>query len=121
MKRIQLLAAFVGVLSLLVGHPAFAREGEAVTVTSTGTSATNATSFATTFGIPTGSDLPALIQCDAAAYYLAVTTTSGAVTSSTGTKVAADVAWPITINSAYPFIAVISVSGTVNCKIIPVY
>lgn len=121
MKRIQTLAALLGVLALATSHPAFAREGEAVTIQSTGTSATNGTSFATTFGIPAGSSLPALIQCDAAAYYLAVSSSSGAVTSSTGTKVSADVAWPITIDYAYPFIAVISVSGTVNCKVIPVY
>lgn len=118
MKR---FVAVLGILSLLTAPLALARESSAVTVTSTGTSATNGTSFATTFAIPDGTSVAGVIQCDAAAYYLAVTSSAGAVTSSTGLKVAADEKWPITISSSHPYIAVISVSGTANCKVSAVY
>lgn len=114
MKRIGIV-----ILSLIVAlSTAQAREAPATIITSTGASITNTVPFPVE---QYGNAQAAVIQCDAAAYYLAVTSTAGAVTSSTGLKVAADEKWPIAITKTHPYLAIISVSGTVNCKVTLVF
>lgn len=110
MKKILALALAVA----FAAFPAEARETSATVITSTGTSVTNAAPFPVE---QYGNTQAAVLQCDGAAYYLAVTSTSGTVTSSTGLKVAADEKWPLTIDKSHPYIAIISVAGTVNCKV----
>jgi hypothetical protein len=94
-----------GVIKALNGSPTYLG-----TVTSTGASATNA-STATPFTLTRGSLL--LLQADATVYVV-----SGAsVSSSNGVKVAADEKFYLLLTSEQTTLAVISASGTANVKV----
>lgn len=110
----------------LLALPAFAGEQLLGTITSTGTSVTNATT-ALSFNIYPTAKLS--LQCDAIVY---VATDATTVSSTTGVKLAADVlfptavaGWNVTVLPAdggttartSARVAVISASGTANCKV----
>lgn len=110
-------------LTFLTPLAAFAGEGLAIgTITSTGAEVDNSTT-AVPFVIPPKAKLT--IQCDAAAY-IAVNTLV-AVTAANGLKVQTDQPWQTSTNGQLLTISsiksgvirVISVTGTVNCKVFP--
>jgi hypothetical protein len=98
---------------LIFACPAFAGETLLGTVTSTGATKYNGDT-AVTFTIPARTKLT--IQCDAASY---VKVGSGAITvaSTDGLKLAADAIFPTSTGSGQTSVAVISASGTANCKV----
>lgn len=120
MKKLFFVAA------VLAASLSFAGEQLLGTITSGGTSVTNATT-AVSFNIPPMSKLT--VQCDAASY---IATDATTVTTASGLKLATDVALPTSVGNASPIIlpadggttartsariAVISSSGTANCKV----
>ena len=120
MKKLIFVAA------LLLPLASFAGEQLLGTITSGGTSVTNATT-AVSFNIPPMSKLT--VQCDAAAY---IATDATTVTTANGLKLATDVALPTSVGNGASTIlpadggttarvsariAVISSSGTANCKV----
>jgi hypothetical protein len=110
-------------LCLAVLTPISAQAGEGVpygTITSTGADKDNSTT-----GVPfvISNHAKITIQCDADAYVLVSTLIT--VSASNGLKVKADVPWQTSVNDSLLTISskssgtvrVISVSGTVNCKV----
>lgn len=115
MRRGVTLSLVVAVA--LGASPAFADDAYVGTITSTGTSVTNGTTSSTfaTSGLEKRAKVS--VQCDAAAYVRTVATSATAVTSSNGVKLAADQLYDIDLSTDRLFIAVISVSGTANCRV----
>lgn len=97
-------------LTLLVGTSALAAETYLETVTSSGSSARSSQ-------MNTGQKV--LVQCDAAAYVVWGNSTVTA-SSSTGIKLAADSTFDTSAGQTNAYLAVISVTGTANCKIFKV-
>lgn len=87
------------------------------TITSTGSSVTNAT---TTTPFTWSNPCYLSIQCDAKAYIVIGTSSAVASTSSTGVTLAADALYDIKTQQNQSWIAVISSSGTSNCKVFKV-
>ncbi len=106
---------------LLLSGAALAEDLPQGTITSTGTSVTNASTAVPFVTAGWGVSTRLSIQCDAAAYIRTVTTSTGTVTASTaatmGVKVAADQYFDIDLTGGPRWVAVISFSGTVNCRL----
>lgn len=83
------------------------------TVTSAGTSATSASIAGA--GFESGANYS--VQCDTAAYVRLVTSSTGTVSSANGILVEAGRLFPFRAGSQRNFLAVISVSGTSNCRV----
>lgn len=132
MKHLAHLLSLLAALTLVLGpRPASAEDLLLGTLTSTGTTVNQSTT-AVPFTVPaflTGAvsslrvHVQLALQCDAPAYVLAGTTGSSlTVSSSTGEYVAGNQWWPLgPPNGKVNAIAVISVSGTANCKVFEVY
>lgn len=117
MKRIALVLS-LAVASVALGQ--YVNDQYLDTLQSTGSSVNSSTKSAlgSTAGIPPGAYT---VQCDAATYFELLTTSSATTSSTTGQKIQADQPWPFGIPQTGPgatrnYAAVISVSGTVNCK-----
>jgi len=101
----------------LIASPALA--GEKYIGTLVATSSVNNSTTATPFAVPSNQKLS--VQCDAVAYILICSTTTGCTATSTnGVKVAADALFTTstpstTTGSAY--VAALSSSGTANCRV----
>lgn len=112
MRKILLL------LAVLIVTQAFAGERSLGVLVSTGTSVTNATTAAP-FTVPTGAKIS--IQCDAIAWIIIGDSVQGATatTSVTGAsvKVAADQLFLTSTSVQQDRIAMISASGTANCRV----
>jgi hypothetical protein len=110
------------VAALFIALPARAEDVIVGTLTSTGTSVTNASTavpFYQTGIRPSASTgfTHAAIQCDGAAYVTTVTTAAGTVSAATGVKLAADQLYDDDLTGPLKWLAMISVTGTVNCKV----
>lgn len=110
MRRVFLAA-------LLLSMPAAA--GEKYIGTLVATSSVNNSTTATPFNIPSNQKLS--IQCDAIAYVLVCSSTTGCTATSTnGVKLAADALFqtstPSTTTGA-AYVAALSASGTANCRV----
>lgn len=111
-------------LALLAALPAWATDDYLCTITSTGTSV-NSSAVAACNGNPADPKSPRItqgsllsIQCDADAYYQR-TTAAGTVTAGTGYVVTALSGFPLAFpqNTLSQYLAILSVTGTANCKI----
>lgn len=119
------LFAVVALVAAFISTPAHADDQYLGTITSTGTSVTNATTatpfYAAGFGVNSPTTPPALrlaVQCDAAAYLKVVSTSSGTVTAANGIKAVADQIYDLDlVGGPKLWLAAISVSGTANCKV----
>lgn len=113
MRKLVIVAA------LAFAFPSFAAEVLLGTITSTGTTKNNSdTAVPFTLGPDTHNGAYKLsIQCDAAAYVIAGGSTAVTVAATTGVKLAADALFDIDVLPSQKWIAVISSSGTVNCRV----
>jgi hypothetical protein len=122
MKRITLVLS-LALSSMALGQ--YVNDKYLDTLQSTGTSVNGSTK--TNLGGPAGLPPGAYtVQCDAAAYFEVLTTSTATTSSTTGLLIQAAQPWPFGVPNIgegapssptprnYP--AVISVSGTVNCK-----
>lgn len=110
MKRLVLILA---VTLALPASAQYVLDEYAGTVTSTGASATSASFDGD--GFESGANYS--VQCDAAAYVRLVTSSAGTVASTNGVLLEAGRLFPFRAGSQRNFLAVISVSGTANCKV----
>lgn len=105
-------------LAVLMVNPAFAAERSLGVLISAGSSVTNATT-ATPFTVPTGSKIS--IQCDAIAWVLVGDSVQGATATASATgasvKLAADQLFLTSTSIEQDRIAMISASGTANCRV----
>lgn len=102
---------------LLAAASASASDNYLGTIASAGSSTTNA-STASAFSLSTPGRF--MVQCDAAVYVRAGTTSSVSVSSANGVKVSADSPYDIVLPGSSGFIAIIPVSGSANCKVFAV-
>ncbi len=106
---------------LLLSGAAFAEDLPQGTITSTGTSVTNASTAVPFVAAGWAVSTRLSIQCDGVAYVRTVSTSTGTVSASTattmGVKLAADQYFDIDLTGGPRWVAMISASGTVNCKL----
>lgn len=121
MRLSRLALVFAAFLATTPAAAQYVSDTHLVTLQSTGTSvnSSSATELNGSSGMAAG---PYELQADAAFYYRLCSTSSCTVTSSNGTLVQAGQNWPLGIpatgtGAANKFLAVISVSGTVNVKV----
>ena len=102
---------------LLLGASALGSDNYVGTITSAGTTKNNSDTDVP-FVLPAPGRFA--VQCDAAAYVRGGTGSSTTVTSANGMKTIADGVYDIITPASTFYIAVISVAGTVNCKVFTV-
>ncbi len=106
---------------LLLSGAALAEDLPQGTITSTGTSVTNASTAVPFVVAGWGVSTRLSLQCDATAYVKTVTTSTGTVSASTaatmGVRLSTDQYFDIDLTGGPRWIAVISSAGTVNCRV----
>lgn len=119
MRRFAALLAVAALSVPLQSRAQYTVDEYLGTLTSTGTSV-NSSSVAAlgTTGFGSG---PKTIQCDAAVYLALVNTSTGTVTSSNGMLIDAGKVFPFSTGTRLKYAAIISVSGTANCKFFIAY
>lgn len=115
----RILAVSIAAFVVLASQPALAAEEYLGTITSEGASVNQSTT-ASAFALTPGMDL--MVQCDAIAYVRWVAASATAVTSSNGLRLGQHDTFVTKVGSTrLLYLAVISASGTANCKVFRVY
>ncbi len=106
---------------LLLSGAALAEDIPQGTITSTGTSVTNASTAVPFVVAGWGVSTRLSVQCDGIAYIRTVSSSAATVSASTaatmGVKLSADQYFDIDLTGGPRWVAILSASGTVNCKV----